>query len=143
MTMFAAQAVVQKLKENLDLAIGQESYALSYDAAGFPILKVTKGQNLFLKCDIYEASGMVDGLGLPQRVYSPHKMIFICETLATLTAKESFFKVLAYASQMGMKLEVFEGTGVGAAADYAAALALSAKVTEFWPHPVHKMLASV
>ena len=150
MAQFGAQAVMRGLKERLDISLGGESYVESYDSNGFPILVVSKGaEKLFLKIETIEQTpGRVDGLGLAQRVYSPHKAVLIQEAATALVVPtaselETRYKMLAQAAKLGMKVEVFEGVGVRSAADFAAALALGTKVVELKSHEIHPMTLSV
>ena len=118
---FAAQALSRKLKENLDLSLSGDAYSESLDANGYPMLKlVVNSEAFFAKIEPIEPSGMVDGLGLPQRQYSPHKITLILDPAAT--GKAVHYKFIAKATALGMKVSIYEGA-VLALADYASALA--------------------
>lgn len=143
MSYFTAQAIMRGLKERLDLTLAGETYTESLDANGFPILIMTKsGEKSFLKIEMIEASGHVDAFGLTQRQYSPHKAIVIKEDAATLVQIEASYKFLAQVLKLGMKTEIYEGPAVGAAADYAAALALGVKVAELKANEIFGMTLS-
>jgi hypothetical protein len=143
MSQVTAQAIMRGLKERLDLTVAGESYKESLDANGFPILEMSKGgENCFLKIAMIDASGHVDAFGLPQRQYAPHKATVVKEASATLAQIESSIKFMAQVTKLGMNVEVFEGTGAGAAVDFAAALALSAKVADIKANEIFGMTLS-
>jgi hypothetical protein len=143
MTYFTAQAQMRGLKERLDLTVAGELYKESLDANGFPILEMSKnGEKSFLKIAMIEPSGHVDGFGLVQRQYSPHMATLVKEETASLVEIEASFKFLAQAAKLGMKVEIWEGAGAGAAADFDAALALSTKVAVLPANEIYGMTLS-
>ena len=144
MAQFTAQAIARGLKERLDISLVGDTYVESLDSAGFPILEVTKGgEKHFVKIETIEASGHVNSLGMAQPVYAPHKATLVWEAPATGGQLECRYKILAQVAKLGMKVEIYEGTGVEVAADFATALGLASKVAELKAHEIFGMTASI
>jgi hypothetical protein len=143
MTQFTAQAQMTGLKERLGLSVAGEEFFDSFDVNGFPVLRVLNhSENSFLTITMIEASGHVDAFGLPQRQYSPHKCILVREASATTSAIETAVKVLAQAAKLGMKVEIYEGTGAGAEVTYAAAFALCTLIATLPANEIYGMTLS-
>ena len=107
MSNFKAQAHERELKQRLALSLAGAVFSESLDADGFPQLSVIRGaETLFIKISALDNAGRVDGLGLPQRVYSPHK----CQILQATAAVDAELRAKAFAAcaKLGMKLELFE-----------------------------------
>lgn len=129
MSLFKAQAHMRELKQRLQIQIPSASFSDALDANSMPILVISENSEAHF-CKIKtldDASGHVDGLGLAQRVYSPHECIILREAAATADAANADLRerLTAAAGKLGMKLTIREGTGVETAADYAAADALA------------------
>lgn len=138
---FTAQALARKLKENLDLSIGGEEISVVFDSAGFPELKISKSSEAFFaKIEMIEPSGHVDGLGMVQRQYSPHKISVIVDPAAT--EKDVNYKLIVKCAALGMKVEIYEGA-VLALANYAAAKAVSTIVSTIKSHEIFPQVLSV
>jgi hypothetical protein len=120
MTAFKCQAHSRELSQRLKLSIADLAIEEALDANGMPELKIEKGSEAILvKIETLDNAGRVDGLGLPQRVYSPHK----CTILQADAASdlEVRAKVLAACAKLGMKLMVYEAAAVPASWDLAGA----------------------
>lgn len=124
MSVFAAQAKERELKQRLALVMPTATFREALDADGFPALEVTLGADIALVKIVTDSNaGRVDGLGLPQRVYSPHIIQMLQDTAAgkVLTAK-----MTAAVAKMGCKIKIRE-TAVSSLtlaafdADFAAA----------------------
>jgi hypothetical protein len=119
-SQFKAQAHSRELKQRLSLSLSGATFSEALDAAGLPQLKIVKGSETMHVAIILDSNaGRVDGLGLPQRVYSPH----ICQMLQDDAASdlEMRAKVLAACAKLGMKLEVWEIATVPASFDLTGA----------------------
>lgn len=124
MSQFTAQAQMQGLKERLNLVMKGHALSDSFDANGYPILRVLDAsENQFIAIIPIAASGFVDGFGLTQRHYSPSMAVLVREATATTVNVEGTVQVMAQCAKLGMKLEIWEGTGVKVITDYATALA--------------------
>jgi len=144
MSLFKAQAHERDLQQRLQILLPAATFVYSQDTQGFPILKVTNGGEtewIYITTE-YAAqsgapvgsdpaggsgptpSGHVDGLGLPQRVYSPHMCQIYREASATPPADQNGRnQIQSQASLMGMKILIWEGTGVASTTTLAAAQA--------------------
>lgn len=145
MALFKAQAHMRELKQRLSLLLPSDAQADSLDANGMPQLKVAaSGENIFVKIQaLADGAAHVDGLGLAQRVYSPHECLILREDGATASDVVARNTILAACAKLGMKLSVKEAAGVGAAASYAAAEALSpADVIVLPSDEIHKLTMS-
>jgi hypothetical protein len=139
MALFKAQAHMRELKQRLSLLLPSSvSYTDSLDANGMPQLQVTSAvpENEFIKIQTEADNAQhVDGLGLPQRVYSPHECIILREAAASANAADASIReiITSACSKLGMKLTIREGTGVAAAASYSAADALATTTVAVLP----------
>jgi hypothetical protein len=118
MSAFTAQAKMQELKQRLQLQMPSAVITQAQDASGFPAISVAlSSDTAMLKILVDPATsapngqeqGRVDGLGLSQRLYSPH----ICEMLqdsdqTSAASKELKARLAAAASKMGLKLIIAE-----------------------------------
>lgn len=145
---FKSQAIARDLAVRLKNRVAGIAIEEGLDADRFPTLKCSIGaKSLFIRLSTdYERSeedGHVDGLGLAQRVYSPHKCELLQEAAATpadATTLEMRAQALAECSKLGMKLVVREGTAVEDAATYAAAdAAAGTKVAEIKSDDIHPL----
>lgn len=120
MTAFKCQAHSRELSQRLKLAIADLAIDEALDANGMPELKIAKGaETLFVKIETLDNAGRVDGLGLPQRVYSPHKCTILQDAAAS--DLEVRAKVLAACAKLGMKLLVFENAAMPTSWDLTGA----------------------
>jgi len=107
MAQFKSQAHARELKQRLSLLVSGLSISENVDSNGMESLKLVKGsETIFIKIDVSDNAGRVDGLGLPQRVYSPH----ICKILRAATSSDLALReiVVAACAKLGMKLEIYE-----------------------------------
>lgn len=106
---FKAQAMMRDLKQRLQLTVaGSVTYTDSLDANNFPSLKVVKGsETIFVHIEDVGNAGRVDGLGLAQRAYSPHK-VQILQDLDTISDRDLRAKVLAESVKCGAETELWE-----------------------------------
>jgi hypothetical protein len=107
MAQFKSQAHARELKQRLSLLVSGLSISENVDSNGMESLKLVKGsETIFIKIDVSDNAGRVDGLGLPQRVYSPH----ICQILRDNTPSDLALReiVVAACAKLGMKLEIYE-----------------------------------
>lgn len=136
--VFKAQAMARDLEVRLKNRIAGITTEAGLDSNRFPTLKVAVGAKavwIRISTDSARttADGSVDGLGLAQRVYSPHVTEMLREAAATppdASTNDMVTQVLAELSKNGTKLLVREGTGVEddttwAAADAAASTTAS------------------
>jgi hypothetical protein len=88
-----------------------------------------------------DESGKVDGLGLTQRVYSPHKCELVQEDAATADAATLNLRaqIMAEVSKLGTKVCVLEGPAVQDETDFASAFALAVKVAEIKSDDIHPL----
>jgi len=116
MSNFKAQATMRELVQRLQLQMPTAVISQSIDANGFPLIYVTSpaaSDNAWLKILVDPATsapngqeqGRQDGLGLSQRLYSPH----ICEILQSSDQTSADSQNLkarldCAAGKMGMKL---------------------------------------
>lgn len=144
---FKAQAMMRDLAVRLknrtkDLSAAEESV----DADRFPTLALAVGgKYAFIRISTdYERSdesGKVDGLGLPQRVYSPHKCELVQEDAATADALTLNLRaqIMAEVVKLGTKVCVLEGPAVQDETDFASAFSLAAKVAEIKSDDIHPL----
>jgi hypothetical protein len=110
MSAFKAQAHMRELVQRLKLSIKDAIIKQAQDADGLPAIRLEKGSDAILvKIKLDGNAGRVDGLGLPQRVYSPH----ICQLLqdadqSSADSKELKVRLAAAVGKLGMKVEVYE-----------------------------------
>lgn len=133
--VFKSVAVSRDLAVRLKNRIKSVIVVESIDAQRFPTQKVSIGaKSVFIRISTDSArsleDGHVDGLGLPQTVYSPHKVELLQEVALTADATTAALRVqvISECAKLGMKLIVLEGTNVEDAADYAAAAVLATTV---------------
>ncbi len=125
MSEFKAQAHMRELKQRLQLAIAGAVLTDSLDAQGLPALKIEKGgETIHVKISTEGNAGRVDGLGLAQRSYSPHKAQLLQDD--TAADKDARAKTLAACAKLGMKLEIYEIASVPASFDLTGATLVSA-----------------
>ena len=114
MSAFKSQAMIRELKQSLELQVAGVSFLEGTDASFFPILLASKGgEALFVKIEmVSDPAGHKDGLDLPQRLYSPHRIIIERDsTMAQAAFKEI---VSAEAVKLGSKVAVYEKAGIAA-----------------------------
>ena len=117
MAVFKAQAHSRELKQRLKLSYKGATIAESQDSEGFPTLTLTKATaTSVIKIYMDGNAGRVNGLNLPQQVFSPH----ICEvtqddgTLGVLDADqlEMIARVTAAVAKLGMKVIIQNTAGI-------------------------------
>lgn len=166
MALFKAQAHARDLQQRLQILVPTAVFnatptAPQLDALGFPIISFTHAgetQWIYITTEYAAETGApvgsdpnggqgatpsnhVDGLGLPQRVYSPHMCQIYREAIATPPADNNGQNaVLAAVALMGMKVLIWEGTGVEStttlAGAQAAATTLVTKVPSDYINPL-------
>ncbi|MGH7240989.1 MAG: hypothetical protein ACREGB_01695 [Candidatus Saccharimonadales bacterium] len=146
MAIFKAQAHARELKQRLFLSIKGVTLADAADSAdGFPVLFISRNsENMFVKIQMLpDTAAHVDGLGLPQRLYSPHQCLLVEEPAATAIDFDMRYRVLDAVAKLGMKLDIYEGTGVVTDTTYAAALAhATTLVSDIRSDEVHPLTES-
>ena len=110
MSAFKAQATMRELKQRLQLLMPTATIQDALDADGFPAITVTYSTEKAAAKIITDGNaGRVDGLGLPQRSYSPHIAEMIQDSdQVTQASKELKIKMVSAMSLLGMKLYIKE-----------------------------------
>jgi hypothetical protein len=132
MSLFKAQAHMRELKQRLKLLMSAASfsgsqYADQLDANGMPILKVVNaGESQFIHIETVGNAGRVNGLGLPQDSYSPHKAEILRVPAANAADAATREIVLSACSKLGMRLEIWEQNPLPASFDLSGATMLLA-----------------
>lgn len=121
MSAFKAQATMRELKQRLQLTMPSASFSEAQDADGYPAIKVVLNTEVALAKIAQDGNaGRIDGLGLPQRSYSPHIAELLQDADQTsASSKELKARMTAAMAKLGMKLIIRED----AKADLAAATA--------------------
>ncbi len=109
-----ANSIIRQLAEDLALRLSSLAVTAGYDASGNPQITVGAGttttQSAYIRC-IPESTIQVDGLGLTQRVYTPHIIQIVLEefTTATLTylSAANMMLLLGEALKHGTKVELY------------------------------------
>lgn len=110
MSAFKAQAHMRELVQRLKLSIAGATINQSQDADGLPSIRIEKnGEAMCLRIKMDGNASRVDGLGLPQKVYSPH----IAEMLqdadqTTADSKLLKLRMAAAVAKLGMKVIAWE-----------------------------------
>ena len=112
MSEFKAQAHMRELVQRLKLSIKGVVIEQAQDADGYPAIRVEKGTDAILvKIKVDGNAGRVDGLGLPQRSYSPHIAQLLQDSDQTdQDAKELKVRLASAVGKLGMKVEVWDRT---------------------------------
>lgn len=117
MSAFKAQAMMRELKQSLELLVPGLSIEEGTDASFFPLLRAAKGgESLFVKIEMLpDLAGHKDGLDLPQRIYSPHKITIERDAVMV----EAAFKEIVSSEcvKLGSKVSIYEKAGVAASTD--------------------------
>lgn len=114
MSAFKSAAMMRELKQSLELLVAGVSFIEGSDSSFFPVLMASKGgEALFVKIEmVSDPAGHKDGLDLPQRLYSPHKITIERDsTMAQAAFKEV---VTSEAVKLGCKVSIFEKAGIAA-----------------------------
>lgn len=133
--------------------------AETQDADGFPVAQISGGADdsvwLHITTDFAdsEAQGKVDGLGLEQRVYSPHIVQILKEAVSVDAATPAYQKaiqvLLMECSKLGTAIKVYDNTGgtadsVGEAVSFAAAQAAATVLSnDYRSDDIHPLTAQV
>lgn len=122
MAAFKAQAMARNLREHLELTLKGVSVKEANDNGFFPILLIKKGaEALYVKIEMLPDDAQhKDGLDLPQRLYSPHKVSILREEAASATEAELRERVTSGCASLGAKVRLLEKAGIAAATDPAA-----------------------
>lgn len=110
MSVFKAQAHMRELVQRLQLTIKGATIEQATDVDGFPQIRVVYSTEVILAKIMMEpqVAQRVDGLGLPQRAYSPHKAQLLQDAdIVTPEAQELKARLAAAVGKMGMKVEVY------------------------------------
>jgi hypothetical protein len=131
MSAFKAQAHMRELVQRLKLSLAGATIDQAQDANGLPSIRVEKGTaKACLRIKMDGNAGRVDGLGLPQRVYSPHVAEMLQDSDLTDTdSKQLKLRMAAAVAKLGMKVVVWEIADASIpvnAQDYADVADLSA-----------------
>ena len=112
MAAFKAQAMSRRLKQQIPQIVAGTTIVESFDTDGFPILAVTKSaKTVFVKIETKGNGGRVDGLGLAQRAYSPHKVMILRENIGTTLEPTQWpmrEAVLAECIKLGAEVQLWE-----------------------------------
>lgn len=128
MSSFKAQAMARNLREHLELSVKGASFGEANDAGYFPILLVEVGAGLtreaiLVKIDMLpDIAQHKDGLDLPQRLFSPHRISILREDAAGaegIKQPELRERVTAACAAMGAKVRILEKEGVSLETDAA------------------------
>jgi hypothetical protein len=122
MSAFKAQAHIRELKQRLQLTMPSATITEAMDADGFSSLKIVNSTEVFLCKVITDGNaGRVDGLGLPQRSYSPHIAQALQDSDQTSAASKALkARMSAALAKLGMKMIIKEDTKANLAAATAA-----------------------
>lgn len=118
MSAFKAQAMSRDLRQRLEAQLAGLVVAASTDADFMPILKLTLGgESMYAKIETQpDTSGAVDGLGLAQRVYSPHQITLLQQT--SVTSVDLRQHLYAEAARTGTKVRIYQCADVDFPASY-------------------------
>ena len=112
MTAFKAQAMAQRLKQQLPQVVAGVTVVQSLDVNGFPTLACTvSAETVFVKITDQGNAGRVDGIGMPQRAYSPHKVQILRENIGTSVEPTQWplrEAVVAESVKLGSLVEIWE-----------------------------------
>ena len=145
MAIFKAQAHMRELKQRLSILLSGKAQKDSTDLNGMPQLELSaSGEQIFIKIQpLADFSQHVDGIGLAQRVYSPHECLILREEAASASDPSARETVFAACAKLGMRVTVKEGSGVGSAASYSAAESLASSTAVSLPSDeVNKLTVS-
>ena len=126
MSMFKAAAHMRELKQRLGMLLPASTLSDNVDSDGMPLLVVkTNSEYENIKIYVDGNADRVDGLGLPQKAYSPHICQVVQESAAPAGSAEAIAraKILSAVAKLGMKIILEEAASAGAAASWADALA--------------------
>ena len=123
MSAFKAQATMRELLQRVSLQLPSATITQAQDSNGLPAAAISYGafpEVLMVKINLDGNAGRVDGLGLAQRVYSPH----IAQTIQDSDRTSADSKVLkarmdCILAKLGMKLDIHEDTAAHIAASSA------------------------
>lgn len=110
MSAFKAQAHMRELVQRLKLSLAGAIIDQSQDAEGIPSIRVEKdGEAACLKIKMDGNASRTDGLGLPQRVYSPHIAEMLQDADQTSAASKLLkLRLAAAVAKLGMKVIAWE-----------------------------------
>jgi hypothetical protein len=128
-----AEGLIRRLKQQLGIQIAAVVLTDLVDTDEFPILKVVKGSEIVFVKIMTRDTNRVDGIGLPQRAYSPHKVIIFRDTTTSDAAAREM--VSSEATRLGTKVEIWEAATCAVWADFAAAT----KVVEMFNDPINPL----
>lgn len=142
-TSFKAQAMARRFKQQMEVSLSGVAIAETLDAEGYPVQTVVHGgETLYVLVQNRGNASRVDGLGLPQRAYSPHAVVIIREDFASTEQPSSIEmreKVTAEAVKLGAKVEIWEREDVTAS---GAVTTGATMVAEIPADPIHKLMNS-
>ena len=137
MTAFKAQAMSQRLQQQLNVSQAGLAFVLALDTNGYPTLAVTKGsETVWVYIADQGNAGRIDGLGLPQRAYSPHVVQILREDWATTapTQLEMRERITAECVKLGAEVQIWEHEAPSAFVLTGAAL-----IADIFPDPINKL----
>lgn len=113
---------MRELKQRLQLTMPSATITSATDADGYEAIKVVLNTEVALAKVAQDGNaGRVDGLGLPQRAYSPHIAQMLQDSdQTTASSKELKARMAAAMSKLGMKLIIREDVKADLAATTAA-----------------------
>ena len=110
---FKSQALMRDLKQRIGLTLAGATYTDSLDASSYPQMLVVKGsESSFLKIEATDNAGRIDGLGISQTSYGPHKLTLIQVADADASDDEQRAKVMAEAVKTGCEVWVYSHAAV-------------------------------
>ncbi len=120
-TTAKAQSLIRQLAEDLTLRLSALTVTAGTDSSGNPQITVGTGiaasQSAFIRC-IPESTLQVDGLGLTQRVYTPHIIQFVLETstiaAVALMTEANKMLLLGELLKHGTKVELYMSANANA-----------------------------
>lgn len=134
MSAFKAQAHMRELVQRLKLSLAGATIDQSQDADGMPSIRIALGGEVAcLRIKMDGNASRVDGLGLPQRVYSPHiaEMLQDADQISA-ESKKLKLRMAAAVAKLGMKViswEIDKADIPVSAADFGAVADLSVVCT--------------
>ena len=118
--IFKAAAMARDLKQRLELALSAEGVEIvaGTDSENWPTLLIKKGDldaddKMALAIRVDGNAGRVDGIGLPQAGYSPHRVDMVISTDGLQEADEALRRrVTVEAAKLGAELEIRDADDV-------------------------------
>lgn len=152
---FKAVAIMRDLEVRLKNRISGLSVASDLDTNRFPIAKMTTAAADYVwvrfrtDYERSEADGHVDGLGMAQRIYSPHVAeIWFDDGSGTATPAGATYpaivsSIIAEIAKVGSKVVIKQGAILDTAGTWAAVSALSTTDTVYRSDDIHPLTSQI